>query len=179
MAELAQEEREALQQTQAELHRSLHAALLPPPPPTIGAILEFKPGVGGAESTLFTAEVVRMYERFASARSGWEVEMLRAVAADAGGGDALKEATLRVVGKGAFETLRHEAGVHRVQRIPATQSTGKLQSSTIAVVVLPEAEDNGKQVLVDEADVKVEVMRSRGAGGQVSSRASCEVSDAC
>ncbi|SPO46364.1 related to MRF1 - peptide chain release factor, mitochondrial [Moesziomyces antarcticus] len=146
----------------------------------VGAVLEVRPGVGGQESTLFTAEVARMYERFCEQKpadedgSGeWQVEMLSSTSVDvstssSGSGAGLKEAIIEVKGRGAFQKLKFEAGVHRVQRIPATQSLGKLQTSTIAVMVLPisEGSENKADDLVDPKDVKVEVMRSRGAGGQ-------------
>ncbi|CBQ72633.1 related to MRF1-peptide chain release factor, mitochondrial [Sporisorium reilianum SRZ2] len=146
----------------------------------VGAVLEVRPGVGGQESTLFTAEVARMYERFCEQKpadddgSGeWSVEMLSSTSVDvstssSGSGSGLKEAIIEVKGKGAFQKLKFEAGVHRVQRIPATQSLGKLQTSTIAVMVLPISEGSESKAddLVDPKDVKVEVMRSRGAGGQ-------------
>lgn len=146
----------------------------------VGAVLEVRPGVGGQESTLFTAEVARMYERFCEQKpfdedgSGeWQVEMLSSTSVDvstssSGSGSGLKEAIIEIKGKGAFQKLKFEAGVHRVQRIPATQSLGKLQTSTIAVMVLPisEGSENKADDLVDPKDVKVEVMRSRGAGGQ-------------
>jgi len=168
LAELAAEEKEELHSQQQQLRRSISSLLLPSGPPSLGAILEFRPGVGGAESTLFLSEVLRMYERYASAQPSWSVEMLRYVPAEAGvASDAVKEATLRIVGAGAYERLRHEAGVHRVQRIPQTQNLGKIQTSTVAVVVLPEVEESKETDIVDEKDVKTEVMRSRGAGGQV------------
>ncbi|CDR98957.1 hypothetical protein [Sporisorium scitamineum] len=146
----------------------------------VGAVLEVRSGVGGQESTLFTAEVARMYERFCEQKpveedgSGeWQVEILSSTSVDvstpsSGSGLGLKEAIIEVKGKGAFQKLKFEAGVHRVQRIPATQSLGKLQTSTIAVMVLPISEGSESKAddLVDPKDVKVEVMRSRGAGGQ-------------
>ncbi|SAM82931.1 related to MRF1-peptide chain release factor, mitochondrial [Ustilago bromivora] len=146
----------------------------------VGAVLEVRPGVGGQESTLFTAEVARMYERFCEQKpvdedgSGeLQVEMLSSTSVDvstssSGSGAGLKEAIIEVKGKGVFQKLKFEAGVHRVQRIPSTQSLGKLQTSTIAVMVLPISEGSESKAddLVDPKDVKVEVMRSRGAGGQ-------------
>lgn len=140
--------------------------------------MEFKPGVGGSESALFLSEVVRMYTRFCESRpEGWKIELLSSTpievsTSQSGAGDALKDAILEIKGDGAFGALRFEAGVHRVQRIPTTQNLGKLQSSTIAVVVLPASSDGEKKDdLVDPKDVKTEVMRSRGAGGQVCMRA--------
>ncbi|KAN0066205.1 Peptide chain release factor 1, mitochondrial [Thecaphora frezii] len=148
-----------------------------------GAILELRPGVGGQESSLFVAEVTRMYTKFCENKpadddgSGeWQVEPLSFTSTDvtvsgSGHGAGLKEAILQVKGKGAYRRLKYEAGVHRVQRVPATQSLGKLQSSTIAVMVLPvsannDADSSKADDLVDPKDVKTEVMRSRGAGGQ-------------
>lgn len=143
----------------------------------LDAIVEVRPGVGGQESSLFTGEVARMYMRYCEGLSTdgtpWQVETLSSTSAEASGGDAgnaFKEVILSVKGRGAYAVLQNEAGVHRVQRIPVTQSTGKLQSSTIAVVVLPgggdESGGKGADDVVDSKDVKTEVMRSRGAGGQ-------------
>ena len=146
-------------------------------------IMEVRPGVGGQESQLFTAEVVRMYRKFAE-NVGWDVEELSITSTDTStsnpGSEGLKEAIIQISSESGkadgdagnvYDRLKWEAGVHRVQRIPQTQSLGKLQTSTIAVIVLPVA-DNGedntdkKDDVVDPKDVKTEVMRSRGAGGQ-------------
>ncbi|GAA6036315.1 hypothetical protein JCM8097_001659 [Rhodosporidiobolus ruineniae] len=149
---------------------SLKSRLLPPSPESsLSALLEFKPGVGGSESTLFCAEMVRMYQRLA-ARKGWKAAVVEAVGVEGmGTGQAYKEALLEVTGEGAFGYLRREAGVHRVQRVPETESKGRVHTSTVAVLVLP-AESAGQQVdasdLYELKDVKVETMRSRGAGGQ-------------
>lgn len=146
----------------------------------VGAVLEVRPGVGGQESSLFTAQVARMYERFCEQKpvdedgtGKWQVDLLSSTSVDvstssSSSGAGLKEAIIEVKGKGVFQKLKFEAGVHRVQRIPATQSLGKLQTSTIAVMVLPisEGSESTADDLVDPKDVKVEVMRSRGAGGQ-------------
>ncbi|KAM0790968.1 hypothetical protein ACM66B_004272 [Microbotryomycetes sp. NB124-2] len=153
-------------------------SLVCPPNPTfhLSAILEIKAGVGGSESALFAAELVRMYTKWSS-RKGWKPVLTEVVGQagvgqsgnSASGGDAFREAILEVQGEGAFGTLRREAGVHRVQRVPATESQGRVHTSTVSIIVLPSEsgtsvpEDDG---LFDQKDVKVEVMRSRGAGGQ-------------
>ena len=149
-----------------------------------GAIMELKQGVGGQESCLFLGEMLRMYMKFCETRSqraleendpgmlgaGWSTELLAATPADvsttSGSGDAFKEAILQVHGPNAFEALRFEAGVHRVQRIPATQNLGKLQTSTMAIIVLPMQEENDAKDIIDPKDVRIETMRARGSGGQ-------------
>lgn len=180
---LAQEEISILQDSLNSIRTSLQSLLLPSDPlDSSGAILEIRPGVGGAESAIFTSEISRMYIRFAQSQPsnlGWEVETLSSTPMDisvgtgASGSDGLKESIIQIKGENVFGVLRYEAGVHRVQRIPVTQNLGKLQSSTIAVVVLPlsnkdEKDQEKKDDLIDPKDVKIEVMRSRGAGGQVS-----------
>lgn len=194
---LAQEEISTLQSNLDSIRGSLKDLLLPPDPlDSNGAIMEIRPGVGGSESALFTSEITRMYTRFAQSQPSqslmnqdssssnlpWEVEMLSSTPVEvttalSGAGEGLKEAIIQIKGENAFKFLRYEAGVHRVQRVPATQNLAKLQSSTIAVVVLPlsnkdEKDQEKKDDLVDPKDVKIEVMRSRGAGGQVSGRTS-------
>ncbi|BGP51040.1 Peptide chain release factor 1, mitochondrial [Rhodotorula kratochvilovae] len=153
--------------------RSNLLSVLAPPPSTssLSALLELKSGVGGSESSLFAAELLRMYQRLA-ARRGWQASLVEAVSVEGmGTGDAYKEALLEVTGDGAFGYLRREAGVHRVQRVPATESKGRVHTSTVSIIVLP-SESAGQQQHIDDADlfdqkdVKVETMRSRGAGGQ-------------
>lgn len=150
-----------------------------------GAIMELRQGVGGQESCLFLGEMLRMYIKFCETRAqkaqdednpsmlgaGWSTDLLSAtpvdVSATSGAGDAYREAILQIHGPNAFEALRFEAGVHRVQRIPATQNLGKLQTSTMAIIVLPmQAENDVSKDIVDPKDVRVETMRARGAGGQ-------------
>ncbi|KAF8496408.1 hypothetical protein F5888DRAFT_1703615 [Russula emetica] len=136
----------------------------------LSALVELKAGVGGSESSLFTAELLRMYGRFARL-NGWEPTVLASSESDSGG---FKEVILEVNGSGAYDTLRWESGVHRVQRVPATEASGRLHTSTVAAVVLPLSEeprsDRTDDLLKDDIlkleDVRVEVMRSRGAGGQ-------------
>ncbi|KAK4048127.1 Peptide chain release factor 1, mitochondrial [Microbotryomycetes sp. JL201] len=153
------------------------ASLVCPPNPTssLSAILEVKAGVGGSESALFAAQLVRMYQKWA-VRRGWKPVLTEVVgqagvgqSGSASGGDAFREAILEVQGEGAFGTLKREAGVHRVQRVPATESQGRVHTSTVSIIVLPSESDTSMPEddgLFDQKDVKVEVMRSRGAGGQ-------------
>ena len=180
MRELAAEEARTTLDALDELRDRIKSQLLPQDPAdSQNAILEIRPGVGGQESACFVAEVYRMYAKFCenirdeeTGLAAFEIEELSATPTDAVSETvAYKEIIVSVKGKGAYGLLRLEAGVHRVQRIPATQNTGKLQSSTIAMVVLPggaqgESEVGKKDDVVDPKDVKTEVMRSRGAGGQ-------------
>lgn len=176
MVELVEEEERALSAAQRSALYRLYNLVLPPEgSKTNGVIMEIRPGVGGAEATLFVGDLLRMYRAYAGAHTssnglGWKLELLRVVEADSFGFEAYKEITLRVEGKDAYRYLKNEAGVHRVQRIPKTQNLGKIQTSTAAVIVLPEIPEDASEVkdVVDVADVKEEVMRSRGAGGQVS-----------
>jgi peptide chain release factor 1 len=117
-------------------------------------------GAGGDEAALFAGDLMRMYQRFAE-RHGWKTEVLDAAEGSVGG---VKEAIFEIDGKGAFSKLRHESGVHRVQRVPATESSGRIHTSTVTVAVLPEADE--VEFSVDPDDLKVETFRSQGAGGQ-------------
>lgn len=153
----------------------LQAALLPPDATAaLGCLLEIKAGVGGSEASIFAGDLMRMYTRFAAGR-GWKSELVNASAVSAstgsaGGSDAFREVIVEIDGQGAYQALRYEAGVHRVQRVPATESQGRVHTSTASVVVLPSGSDSDPSIedVLDEKDVKVEVMRSGGAGGQVS-----------
>ncbi|KAI0290849.1 peptide chain release factor 1, partial [Multifurca ochricompacta] len=156
------------------LNASLHSLLtdelpnaLLPPSETEGlsALVELKAGVGGSESSLFVAELVRMYGRFSRFNS-WAPMVLASSESDGGG---FKDAILEIKGAGAYDSLRWESGVHRVQRVPSTEASGRVHTSTVAVVVLPLSEvsrSDGTDDLVKLEDVRMEVMRSRGAGGQ-------------
>lgn len=129
--------------------------------------MEFKAGVGGSESALFVGELMRMYMRLAQGL-GWHAEVIMSNDTDAGG---VKDAIVEIKGKErVYDTLRWESGVHRVQRVPATEANGRVHTSTVAVLVLPLAEDNGRTEGDDELfsmdDIRIEVMRARGAGGQ-------------
>ncbi|GAA5921128.1 hypothetical protein JCM3775_004102 [Rhodotorula graminis] len=156
----------------ARMRQHLVSVLAPPSPTSsLSALVELKSGVGGSESSLFAAELLRMYQRVA-ARRGWTASVVESVSVEGmGTGDAYKEALLEVTGDGAFGYLRREAGVHRVQRVPATESKGRVHTSTVSIIVLPsESGNQSSQVddsdLYDLKDVKIETMRSRGAGGQ-------------
>ncbi|KAE8219287.1 hypothetical protein CF319_g6993 [Tilletia indica] len=176
MRALADEELSLLFDDIYNLRSNLIDLVLPSDPlDESDAILELRPGVGGEESTLFTGEILRMYIKYCEARpEGYTTDLLSVSEVDvsagkSSSGEGYKEAILEVKGKGAYGLLKWEAGVHRVQRVPATQNTGKLQTSAMAVVVLPVVEDGkggGEEELFDMKDVKIEVMRSRGAGGQ-------------
>ncbi len=124
------------------------------------AVLEVRAGTGGEEAALFAGEILRMYTRYAE-RRGWSVELIDASASETGG---IREAIAIVHGAGAFGVLRHESGVHRVQRVPETESQGRIHTSAATVAVLPEAED--VDVKIDEGDLKIDVFRSSGPGGQ-------------
>jgi peptide chain release factor 1 len=124
------------------------------------AVLEIRAGTGGEEAALFAGDLLRMYGRYVE-RRGWDLEVVDLSPADAGG---VKEVIALVHGPGAYGTLKHESGVHRVQRVPATESQGRIHTSAATVAVLPEAED--VEIEVDESDLKVDVFRSSGPGGQ-------------
>ncbi|KAF6752752.1 hypothetical protein DFP72DRAFT_990898 [Ephemerocybe angulata] len=166
MRDMATDEFEELQQTLANDLEVTFPKLLVPPSTTgqLSALMEFKSGAGGAESSLFLAELVRMYQRFAM-EHGWTAEIVAQNALDDNG---LKDATLEVKGPGTYDHLRWESGVHRVQRVPATESKGRVHTSAVAVVVLPlvEETDSKTEELYKMSDIKLEVMRARGAGGQ-------------
>ncbi|KAI5454016.1 Peptide chain release factor 1, mitochondrial [Naganishia albida] len=170
MRSLASEELSGLDEQMTELLEDRLPALLLPPSATasLGAMIELKAGVGGDEAALFVEQVMRMYIRYAQTK-GWRTEILSKTAGSigTGAGTGLKDVTIKIDGEGAFGDFRFERGVHRVQRVPATESAGRVHTSTIAVVVLPVMEKiDATDDLVDESDVKTEVMRSRGAGGQ-------------
>jgi len=125
------------------------------------AMLEIRAGTGGDEAALFASDLFRMYQRYAE-RQGWRVELISASSSEAGG---FKEAVASVEGKGVFARLKFESGVHRVQRVPATESGGRIHTSAATVAVLPEAED--VDVQIDEAkDLRIDIYRSSGPGGQ-------------
>jgi peptide chain release factor 1 len=124
------------------------------------AILEIRAGTGGSEAALFAGDLFRMYERFASTK-GWKVEVLSSSEGDAGG---FKEIIATVTGRGVFSKLKFESGVHRVQRVPDTETQGRIHTSAATVAVLPEAEDIDIEVRAE--DIRIDTMRSSGAGGQ-------------
>lgn len=161
MRELAQAEIDELGPRQATIEEELRALLIPRDPnDEKNVFLEIRAGAGGDEAGLFAADLVRMYTKYAE-RQKWRVEVIDAHPTGIGG---LKEAVLLMQGRGAWSRLKFERGVHRVQRVPATESSGRIHTSTVTVAVLPEAED--VDVKIDDRDVQVDVYRSSGPGGQ-------------
>jgi peptide chain release factor 1 len=163
-AELAAEARSEVERTEqaiAAIERQLKPLLVPPDPLNDRpAIVEIRPGTGGDEAALFAADLYRMYTRFLE-RRGWRYEPLQYAEGTLGG---LKEAVFKVTGDGAFGTLRWESGTHRVQRVPATEAQGRIHTSAATVAVLPEAED--VDVEIDDKDLRIDVFRASGPGGQ-------------
>ena len=160
--EMAREIIGELEAREVELTEALRIQLLPKDPnDERNVILEVRAGAGGDEAALFGAELFRMYVRYAERRR-WGVEMLSFTETGIGG---LREAILQITGDGAFSRLKYEGGVHRVQRIPATESSGRIHTSTVTVAVLPEADE--VDVHIDEVrDLRIEVKRASGPGGQ-------------
>ncbi|WP_298691168.1 peptide chain release factor 1 [uncultured Sphingomonas sp.] len=158
---MAAEEVEAIRTHLPEAERGLALALLPrDAADERSAILEIRAGTGGDEAALFAGDLFRMYQRFAEAQ-GWRVEMMSASAAEMGG---FKEVVASVSGQGVFARLKFESGVHRVQRVPVTESGGRIHTSAATVAVLPEAEE--VDVKIEDKDLRIDVYRSSGPGGQ-------------
>ena len=161
LRQLASEEAAELEGRLAKAEVRLREALMPRDPmEDRPAVVEIRAGTGGDEAGLFSADLVRMYRRLAE-RSGWNVELLSLSEGIPG---SVKEAIFTVRGKGAYGVLRYESGVHRVQRVPETESQGRIHTSAASVAVLPEAED--VDIEIDPADLRVDVFRSSGPGGQ-------------
>jgi peptide chain release factor 1 len=161
LAQMAQEEIPHLEQRVADLERDVQIALLPPDEnEQRDAIIEIRAGTGGSEAAIFAADLYRMYNRYAEA-AGLEVEDLESSPSDLGG---LKEVIFKVSGENVFRKLRFESGVHRVQRVPATEAQGRIHTSTATVAVLPEAEEIDLELKPE--DLRIEVCRSGGPGGQ-------------
>ena len=161
MKRLAEEEIEQLKKEQKELEKQIELSLLPKDPnDDKNVILEIRQGAGGDEAALFAAELFRMYQRYAE-RHGWKVEVLSIHPTEKGG---IKEVIALIKGKGAYSRLKYESGVHRVQRVPETESSGRIHTSTVTVAVLPEAEE--VDVEINPEELRVETMRASGAGGQ-------------
>jgi peptide chain release factor 1 len=161
MVELAVAELPKLEKRMPQLEVDLQIALLPPEPgEDRDAIVEIRAGTGGIEAALFAADLYRMYSRYAESH-GWKVETLDSSEADLGG---LKEIVFRLSGDSVFRKMRYESGVHRVQRVPATEAQGRIHTSTATVAVLPEAEEVDIQLNMD--DLRIEVCRAGGPGGQ-------------
>jgi peptide chain release factor 1 len=161
MREMAQAEVDALTARQGRLEEELRALLLPRDPNADrNVFVEIRAGAGGDEAALFGADLARMYTKYAE-RQKWKVEVMDSHVTGVGG---YKEVILFIQGKGAWSRLKFERGVHRVQRVPATEASGRIHTSTVTVAVLPEAED--VDVKVEEKDLRVDVYRSSGPGGQ-------------
>jgi peptide chain release factor 1 len=161
LAEMASSERSRLESAISELEPELTSALIPPDPlDDRPAIVEIRAGTGGDEAALFAADLYRMYERFI-ARQGWRLEVISHSDGALGG---IKEAIFKVDGTGAFGAMRWESGVHRVQRVPATETQGRIHTSAATVAVLPEAEEI--DVRIEDKDLRIDVFRSSGPGGQ-------------
>ncbi len=161
MAAEAAHEVERLQATIADLETRLKPALLPHDPlDDRNAIIEIRAGTGGDEAALFAADLYRMYTRFVE-RAGWRRETISHSEGALGG---VKEAIFKVQGTGAFGVMRWESGVHRVQRVPATETQGRIHTSAATVAVLPEAEE--VDVRIEDKDLRIDVFRSSGPGGQ-------------
>jgi peptide chain release factor 1 len=161
LRELAQLEIDELTARQAALEEELRQLLVPKDPSDDkNVFVEIRAGAGGDEAGLFAAELARMYAKYAERRK-WKVEVMNSSPTGVGG---LKEITLFVQGQGVWSRLKFERGVHRVQRVPVTESSGRIHTSTVTVAILPEAED--VDVKVEEKDLRVDVYRSSGPGGQ-------------
>jgi peptide chain release factor 1 len=161
LAEMAREEVVALEAALPGLERAVQVALLPPEPDEErDAIVEIRAGTGGTEAALFAADLYRMYSRYAEAL-GLRVEEMESSAADLGG---FREVIFRISGEGVFRRFRYESGVHRVQRVPATEAQGRIHTSTATVAVLPEAEE--VDIEIKSEDLRIEVCRAGGPGGQ-------------
>ena len=144
-----------------QAERALQLALLPKDEADARpALIEIRPGTGGDEAALFAGDLLRMYQRYAEAR-GWRVEIMEEALTELGG---IKEVVARISGEGVFARLKFESGVHRVQRVPETESGGRIHTSAATVAVLPEAED--VDISIDPNDLRIDTMRSSGAGGQ-------------
>jgi len=191
LRQLAAEDDRTFTETLENLAENVFPSLIIPPSKTahMSALMELKAGVGGSESNLFLGELMRMYLRYAQSVK-WKVTTVSGLHTPEGG---VKNAVVEFKGPGAYDSLRWESGVHRVQRVPATEASGRVHTSTVAVVVsrftlppfhhlihrndkvlpLTEDSDQANQELFSMDDVKVEVMRARGAGGQVGSLVQC------
>jgi len=161
MRELAKAELESLREREGELEQEIRVLLVPRDPnDEKNAILEIRAGTGGEEAALFAMDLFRMYSRYAEAR-GWKIEVLSSSESDTGG---LKEMIASVSGDQVFHRLKYERGVHRVQRVPATESQGRIHTSTVTLAVLPEAEE--VDIAIDPSDLRIDVYRASGPGGQ-------------
>jgi peptide chain release factor 1 len=161
MRELAQEELAQLQQRRDALLADIKVLLVPKDPNDAkNVILEIRAGTGGDEAALFASDLFRMYSRFAE-RHGWKIEVMSLNESGVGG---IKEVIATITGKNVYSRLKYESGVHRVQRVPATEASGRIHTSTSTVAVLPEAED--VDIQINEKDLRIDTFCSSGPGGQ-------------
>ena len=162
MREMLKEELAASRKRVEELERELKILLLPKDPnDEKNVIVEVRAGAGGDEAALFAAEIYRMYVHYAESRR-WKVETMEAEEIGIGG---MKNVTFMVTGQGAYSVLKYESGVHRVQRVPETESGGRIHTSTISVAVMPEVDDD-IDIVIEDKDIRIDVMRASGNGGQ-------------
>ena len=161
MRELAEDETAEIKARLPQMEASLQLALLPKDEADgRPAILEIRPGTGGDEAALFAGDLLRMYQRYAETH-GWRFEIIEENATELGG---IKEVVAAIKGEGVFARMKFESGVHRVQRVPETESGGRIHTSAATVAVLPEAED--VDIQIDASDLRIDTMRASGAGGQ-------------
>lgn len=161
MRELAKEELNEAKARVEELEHQMKILLLPKDPnDDKNVIVEIRAGAGGDEAALFAAEIYRMFHHYAEGRH-WKVEMISVNENGIGG---FKECVFMINGQGAYSRMKYESGVHRVQRVPETESGGRIHTSTVTVAIMPEAED--VDVVIDEKDIRIDVMRASGNGGQ-------------
>ncbi len=161
LKELAKEELKSLEEEQEKQLENLKHLLIPPDPLDMkNIIMEIRAGTGGDEAALFAADLFRMYSKFAEFKK-WKIEILSSSEIGLGG---FKEIIFSITGKNVYENLRYESGVHRVQRVPETESGGRIHTSAVTVAVLPEAEET--DIEINQEDLKIDVYRSSGPGGQ-------------
>ncbi|MBI5251389.1 MAG: peptide chain release factor 1 [Desulfomonile tiedjei] len=161
LVEIARQDLSDLKERESRIHEDINLLLLPRDPnDEKNTFLEIRAGTGGEEAALFAADLFRSYCRYAEARN-WRVELMSSSPAAAGG---IKEVIALIQGNGAYSRLKYERGVHRVQRVPTTESQGRIHTSAVTVAVLPEADD--VEVQIDPKDLKIDVYRSSGPGGQ-------------
>ncbi len=161
MRALAEEELSVLKARLPDVEQALRIALLPKDAAdSRPAIIEIRPGTGGEEAALFAGDLLRMYQRYAEAK-GWRFTIVEFAETELGG---IKEVVANVLGEGVFARLKYESGVHRVQRVPETESGGRIHTSAATVAVLPEAED--VDIDIPATDIRIDTMRASGAGGQ-------------
>jgi peptide chain release factor 1 len=161
MRALAEEDYYRLKDELPQIERKIHIALLPKDAAdTKNAILEIRAGTGGDEAALFAADLFDMYKRYAALK-GWQFEVMEFSESDLGG---IKQAIIEVTGREVFARLKYESGVHRVQRVPSTEASGRIHTSAATVAVLPEAEE--VDIVLNDQELRIDVMRAGGAGGQ-------------